>query len=798
MESIFLKLVNMSITASYLILAVIAFRLVLKKAPKYIRCILWGLVALRLVFPFSFESVLSLIPNEEPLSEEFLYAATPQIHTGITAVNNAINPVIAESLVPVEPASANPTQIWSFIFSRIWVIGMAVMALYAIISYLRLRRKVNASIPVGKQLRLCDHISSPFILGIIRPKIYLPSDIGQETANHVLSHEMAHLARRDHWWKPLGYLLLTVYWFNPLIWVAYILLCRDIELSCDERVVKKLDLEEKKAYSSALLRCSVSRRMITACPLAFGEVGVKSRIKSVLNYKKPAFWVIAVAVVASIIVGVCFLTDPPSDDSHTEQHDTLSNIINENGYTILNEREISLNITVPKSALPDSILTEEEHVFEENEIILYQTETGTLYLQGTYQDPNDTGEPYLVFEFNFSYSFPDSGTVLAPYHKTGNGYTVQVALDSKDVKDPYTTYTDAAYLRGTGPSCQLDISIKRSVYETASESVTFQINTFYEITYAKEGSSYLTPGTYDIGTLVGQNIALSYRPEEGDGQIVLSDNSMTVISDDGTVLYTGSDPVVTSSTWSEVSNHLAQDEQLTLFVSFISTLEDVVSMDVYEFCEDGEPRYTIYCTQGKPSMIYDSHRLFALEAIDTSNRLAPGSYIPVECIYMNPVSSYYPGNLSDDYSYRVTEKGFYTRGQYYICNANVDDVDWGWKTVAEAAEDLEFFMDWMNSEWAGIGLSDFLIDDGTLYQKLDAQTHLLLEDGNIYILHGSKARNEIETVWGIYRIVPESDVPDTTGQSVVQGEDIPTDIDLSDFFLKGEGIFTTLDLSDSG
>lgn len=310
MEALFLKLVNMSITASYLVIAVIAFRLVLHKAPRWIHASAWGLVGLRLALPFSFESFFSLIPSTEPLPEKFLYAATPQIQTGIPAVNNSLNPIIAETLTPDPLTSANPTQILSFIFANIWLVGLTVMLIYAIVSYCVVRRKVGPSIPMDKQIRLCDHIDTPFILGIFRPKIYLPSALDEDTAAHVLAHEKAHLARKDHWWKPLGYLLLCVYWFNPLMWVAYILLCRDIEMACDEKVIRDMDPVRKKAYSAALLSCSVPRRLIAACPLAFGEVGVKQRIKSVLNYKKPAFWVIVVAVIASIVVAVCFLTDP--------------------------------------------------------------------------------------------------------------------------------------------------------------------------------------------------------------------------------------------------------------------------------------------------------------------------------------------------------------------------------------------------------------------------------------------------------------------------------------------------------
>lgn len=313
MEAVFLKLVNMSITASYLVAAVLVLRFVLKKAPKAIHCALWALVAVRLLFPFSLESMFSLIPNAEPLPQEFLYAAAPQMQTGISSLDQAINPVIAESLAPAELTSANPTQILSFVFSQLWILGVVLMLLYAVISYILVRRKVRVCIALDKTVHLCDHIETPFILGIIRPKIYLPSELDPLTAGHVLAHEQAHLKRRDHWWKPLGFALLSVYWFNPVLWLAYILLCRDIEQACDEKVVKALDTAGRKAYSVALLECSIPRRMIAACPLAFGEVGVKNRIQSVLNYKKPAFWVILVAVLACVAAAVCFLTDPQDE-----------------------------------------------------------------------------------------------------------------------------------------------------------------------------------------------------------------------------------------------------------------------------------------------------------------------------------------------------------------------------------------------------------------------------------------------------------------------------------------------------
>lgn len=314
MEAVFLKLVNMSIAATYLVLAVIALRLVFRKAPKWIFCILWGMVALRLICPFSLESVLSLIPAAEPLPSNIIYTAHPEIQSGVTVIDNAVNPLLESSLTPVSPAvSANPTQILSFLLSRIWAIGAAGMLLYALVSFLLIYRRVATAIPVEKNIKRSEFIDTPFVLGLVRPVIYLPACMASEDTPYVIAHEQAHIRRRDHWWKPLGFLLLSVYWFNPAMWVAYILLCRDIEAACDEKVIRDMPMDDRRAYSAALLNCSISRRRIAACPLAFGEVGVKERVKRVMHYKKPAFWIVLAAIALGIVMAVCFLTNPKED-----------------------------------------------------------------------------------------------------------------------------------------------------------------------------------------------------------------------------------------------------------------------------------------------------------------------------------------------------------------------------------------------------------------------------------------------------------------------------------------------------
>ena len=310
MSDIFLKILNMSIAASWLILAVMLFRFILKKVPKWITVLLWGIVAFRLVVPFSFESALSLIPSAETFNAHNIQYETPAISSGIPAINNAVNPVLGETFAPNPAGSVNPLYVWTFIVSVVWLIGIAAMLLYAVISYVRVRWSVAERIPYEGNIFLCDHVKSPFILGLVRPKICLPSNMDATAMEPVIAHEKAHLARHDHWWKPLGFLILMVHWFNPLCWIAYVLLCRDIELACDEKVIRQMDLEGKKQYSTALLECNTQRRLVTICPLAFGEVGVKERVKNVLNYKKPAFWVIVVAVIACAVVTVCFATNP--------------------------------------------------------------------------------------------------------------------------------------------------------------------------------------------------------------------------------------------------------------------------------------------------------------------------------------------------------------------------------------------------------------------------------------------------------------------------------------------------------
>ena len=313
MNELFLKIINMSISASWLVLAVLILRFVLKKAPKWINVLLWGIVAIRLICPFSFESALSLIPSAETFPKKIISGPSFDVQSGITPVDNRINDYLGDRYFEGVTVPANNGNTIMTILTIVWTIGILLLVAYTVISYWRLHREIDTAVRYKDNIFQSENVSSPFVLGLIKPRIYLPFKLDGQDMEHVVAHEQAHIRRKDHWWKPLGFLLLTIHWFNPLMWLAYVLLCRDIELACDEKVIKGLSNEQRADYTQALVACSVNRRMIAACPLAFGEVGVKERVKSVMNYKKPAFWVIIIAVIICVGVAVCFLTNPKQD-----------------------------------------------------------------------------------------------------------------------------------------------------------------------------------------------------------------------------------------------------------------------------------------------------------------------------------------------------------------------------------------------------------------------------------------------------------------------------------------------------
>lgn len=322
MADVFIKTLNMGIAASWLILAVVVLRVILKRAPKRFRLLLWAVVGLRLVLPVSIESALSLVPSTQTLPENVMYAAAPELNTGIAALNDAINPAFTAAFAPEPAASANPLQVLLPVASVIWLAGAAAMLLWALVSWLRLRRRVADAVLLEGNVFESERVASPFVLGLIRPRIYLPFGLDEGAREQVLTHERAHIARGDHVIKPIGWLILAVYWYNPLVWLAYALFCRDIELACDERVIRRLPVSGRADYSQALLDLSRPHHGVGACPLAFGESAVKCRVKSVLTYKRPAFWLIMLAAVLCIGAAVCFLTDPKAEADDSVQNDS--------------------------------------------------------------------------------------------------------------------------------------------------------------------------------------------------------------------------------------------------------------------------------------------------------------------------------------------------------------------------------------------------------------------------------------------------------------------------------------------
>ncbi|MBQ6848900.1 MAG: hypothetical protein IJN76_02470 [Clostridia bacterium] len=346
MIAVFLRLFNLSVMAGWMVLAVLLLRLCLKKAPRWITCVLWGLVALRLLVPFTIESPISLIPTAETVvSGDTADTSVPVVNSGMEAIDKPLNDwlqtpvpssppvgnttpdVPQEDVTPLPPVEDTPTapdekptdteeksvsrmeQILQ-IAAPVWLVGIGLMLLYELLSVLRVRSRVLDAVRLRDNVWQSDRVSSPFIFGLFRPRIYVPYDLEEPMLEQVLSHEQAHLHRRDHWIKPFAFTLLAVYWYNPLLWVGYILLCRDIEVACDQRVVRGLDEDTRRQYATALLQCGVERRSIAACPLAFGEVSIKQRIKSVLNYRKPLLWVIIASLLACSVAAVCLLTVP--------------------------------------------------------------------------------------------------------------------------------------------------------------------------------------------------------------------------------------------------------------------------------------------------------------------------------------------------------------------------------------------------------------------------------------------------------------------------------------------------------
>lgn len=472
MTDLFLSVLRLSASASIVAAAVLLTRLLLKKAPKWLHAALWAMVAVRLILPVSIESRFSRMPEpvvggtyveqfREPVPSEAAAEPLPSgtsHSTGSTPVNEA--------------ASLLLTVSW------LWAAGMTAMGVYTAISYFQLKQMVSDAVHLRDNVFLSRKIPSPFVLGIVKPRIYLPARLDGSASDHVLAHERAHIRRGDHLWKPLGFLLLSIHWFNPLMWLCYILLCRDIELACDERVVKTLDEQARADYSQALLDCAVSHRTIAACPIAFGEVGVRQRVKNVLSYKKPGFWILLVSVILCVLLAVSFLTDP------VPKTDLMDKVMAQDGYCITGQESKTINLVINKDSITEESFSAEGCHYSPGVVVPYHTMTDNmLYLKHVC-----LAGDWLKLTFDFADSEYKHGQLLLPWSislATGNQILPATENISFDVWDNQNTYKNAATLSRTGNGRMFSVKVNYSVYQQAEHHIAFALEDFTLLHYIK-------------------------------------------------------------------------------------------------------------------------------------------------------------------------------------------------------------------------------------------------------------------------------------------------------------------------
>lgn len=447
MSQAWIKVINLSIQASWLVLAVILFRLAATKAPKWSRVLLWGLVGIRLVCPVTLESVLSLVPSAETISPDIMTQTDPSIETGIPVVNNTVNPLITYSLSPSPGDSANPLQVLIPLLSVIWLAGIGLLIIYTIVSYARLRYRLATAVHLRDNIWQSEWVTSPIVFGLVHPKIYLPFALDEQEQQAVIAHEQAHLHRKDHWWKPLGFLILSVYWFNPLLWIGYLLFCRDIELACDEKAVRDMDASQRADYSQALLDCTVHRHMVSVCPLAFGEIGIRQRVKAVLSYKRPAAWMVAGVLAICCIIAAAFLTSRPVDAAQQSSESFTKQL-----YSSITLQDSEILFTIPSELPKDTEFdlhiagrAEYEDGFSQSLHFLEEQE-GQWQVNQTYKIPYDSSYTDLTLDLFFRYS--DGKT---------QDETIDLLAAISEASDPSETDAAVVLNESTGKACIAEI-----------------------------------------------------------------------------------------------------------------------------------------------------------------------------------------------------------------------------------------------------------------------------------------------------------------------------------------------------
>lgn len=600
MQEIFIKIFNMSISAGWIVIAVMLIRLFLKKAPKRAVIFLWAIVAVRLLCPFSPESVLSLIPSAETVPADIVYSQTPSINSGIPAIDGAVNPVISDSLEPDITASVNPAQTAVSAAALIWIAGTAAMLVYVLASALRVRRKIREAVKYGENIWLCDRISTPFIFGVFRPAVYIPFSLPEKDAEYVIAHEEAHLKRHDHIVKPFAFLLLCVYWFNPLLWAAYVLFCRDIELACDETVIEAMKPEEIKEYTSALLECSAPAKRISPCPLAFGETGVKSRIKAALNYKKPAVWVIAVSVAVCSTLTVMFLTNPPAAD--------IDKIINQDGYTIFSQNLYDFKIKIPEGTISKNAYTENGQEF--NNVLVYKEGITEIYLKKiSLLDKYD----FLYAEFCFDYGDLDKAERILCLDRWDNGFTTCLGVKSYDFGTQEENSGQSVKVASTGPdkNFALYISVEEAEKCKSSIEITLFCN---EIKYSK--SEAKVRGKYGIIASVSaaecEDVEYSFQYGTINSQLPYITAKWVNNSDDWLCfgdefkLYRDGEPCKTKdgNGWNDILHTLAENAAYT----------ENYYLNAYDISVDGDYRLEkVFYLESNPDKKYTAYINFKIE-----------------------------------------------------------------------------------------------------------------------------------------------------------------------------------------
>ena len=742
MQELFLELVQLSLTGSLFVFAVMLVRILFCKAPKWLLCLLWGVVALRLICPISIESSFSLVP--EPLASgqmlqdvgsnyvgevEILYETNAGYSNAIEAGRQPLYSP-AGYYVEIEKDSLEaPKTVENTVYpilSWVWLAGMAVMLAYTAISYVLLKQKMAEATRLRENIWQCEQVDSPFVLGILKPRIYLPYQISILDMENVIAHERAHIRRKDHWWKPIGFLLLSVHWFNPVMWVAYILLCRDIEAACDEKVIRHMQKEEMRAYSTALLHCSVHRRRIAACPLAFGETGVKERITRVMHYKKPGFWIVLAAVLVCAVVAVCFLTDPndaktpvPILNSLSEDDVQWGQVTiwgEETAHISLDNAQISELMGIIKGLDAADFLPDQGAERTVSVMVNCGSTEILLHWDGK----------YTVFHFDSATAAALDSTHCCIKSEMLNAFLSRFSHTHSEPPAPVVKWFD------------YEEDPYGMSYEGTQETqlaefpdVTFQF-TPYEITAVRDGSQ--------TGLIAGMPIWSAYFTDlTGDGlpEICAQLSYGSGLIDTRVVVYdyaTGSSYTLENRGHYDYYLHLNAADGCLYVEKKTNGTQQPVSYGKLR-CQDGYLRWEV---SDSPTQLYSP--------------LVPGTtYVPYQCIYMNPLSSYAAIGGDSGCKYLIGENSFIIDYRSNTQN-NIPVAKWEWQDFP-----------YTDAQWAALYWPEGFNSIEKLsshfanirYQPLTDTKFLLNLDGSIWLVELSADPQVGTYIWSIYQLVPE-------------------------------------------